>query len=446
MTGSDDEPDQGSAPAPAAGPSRRGHAPRHVDPRRDYLDEVVAQLWPGDRVSSARSAVGTSFALVPNGERPAAMVPRRPRRAAAAVLRNYKASADRRTQLRLQAYSLGARVGLADLLPHRVTIAPPGGATGAVVAGDIVTYLSDALGEPVVVALYTSPPRANRKPVLQLLTASGNTFGFAKIGTTELSRDLVAAEGRALARLSTAAFTRIEVPRLLHHGRWNGFEILVQQALPRSGQSAMRPADLGAAMVELAAVDGLREHPATSNPYLARLRHRLGQLSHARSGPALAAAFERTLDTVPAGETLRFGAWHGDWTPWNMSTAGNVARVWDWERFETGVPLGFDAVHHDLQGAIVRSQQEPRAAIRETLGRASRTLAPFDITPVMAHVTALLYLLEIGVRYEHDGQEEAGSKRGRLETWLLPELTAGIEAGERSRNDPYSTTKPPSVR
>ncbi len=34
------------------------------------------------------------------------------------------------------------------------------------------------------------------------------------------------------------------------------------------------------------------------------------------------------------------------------------------------------------------------------------------------------YLLEIGVRYVHDRQEEAGSRLGDISAWLLPELTA----------------------
>ena len=52
-------------------------------------------------------------------------------------------------------------------------------------------------------SLYLSPARANRKPVLQLLTPQGQAAGFAKIGTNQLTRELVTAEYEALAGWAT---------------------------------------------------------------------------------------------------------------------------------------------------------------------------------------------------------------------------------------------------
>ena len=55
------------------------------------------------------------------------MLPRRPRRAAAAALRHYKASAVGRQRLRFRGLALGAQLGLADMLPQRITIGQPEG-------------------------------------------------------------------------------------------------------------------------------------------------------------------------------------------------------------------------------------------------------------------------------------------------------------------------------
>ena len=66
------------------------------------------------------------------------------------------------------------------------------------------------------------------------------------------------------------------------------------------------------------------------------------------------------LESRPARRRLAFGAWHGDWTPWNMASTAGGLLVWDWERFATGVPVGFDALHYWLQ--IERRRPPPRPA------------------------------------------------------------------------------------
>ena len=45
-----------------------------------------------------------------------------------------------------------------------------------------------------------------------------------------------------------------------------------------------------------------------------------------------------------------------------MANLADALLVWDWERFATGVPLGFDAVHHELQKRI-QSTGDARDAV-----------------------------------------------------------------------------------
>jgi hypothetical protein len=105
-----------------------------------------------------------------------------------------------------------------------------------------------------------------------------------------------------------------------------------------------------------------------------------------------------------------------------MTMSGDRARVWDWELFETGVPVGFDAVHFWLQGAIVRGGIAPAAAAERAVTGAPEILAPFGLDPAAASRVATLYLAEIAIRYLRDGQAEAGARLGRIGDWLLPAL------------------------
>lgn len=411
-------------------PERLTPASVAPDLRRQYLDGVVSELWPEHEVSIERGAAGQSYALVPNGRRPVVMIPRRPRRVAAAVLRNYKASADRSTEVRLRLYSLGARLGFADLLPHRITITPATSAASASSAvNDIGEHLKLVLDRDVALAVYTSPPRANRKTVLQLLTPSGHTFAFVKIGTNDLTRDLVRREADALERLGTAPLVSVEVPQLLYRGQWREFELLVQQAFTGSAKAIMAPRALTESMLEVAGVAGLATHPAASNPYVDGLRRRMESLSSQPYGAQLLCLLQGVIEGSD-GTELTLGSWHGDWTPWNMTTDGRKALVWDWERFESGVPLGFDALHHDMQGAMNRGGAEPSAAARGMVNRCAVLIESFGVSPRAAELTARLYLLEIGTRYASDRQADAGSRLGLLETWLLPELHHAARASK----------------
>ena len=103
--------------------------------------------------------------------------------------------------------------------------APPGTET-------IESFLREALGRDLLISAYLGPARANRKPVLQLLSSRGQPAGFAKIGTSPLTRALVQAERDALTRLGQAGLTDVTVPRVLHYGEWREMNVLVLSALP----------------------------------------------------------------------------------------------------------------------------------------------------------------------------------------------------------------------
>lgn len=406
--------------------------------RGEYVRATVRTLWPEparvvtSRFPSRGGAASTEFIVVPNDRRAALLLPRRPHRAAAAALRNYKASAGTRRRLELLAFGLAARAGLGELLPSRISVYSGPPAPDA----DIASCLSTALGSDVLVSVYISPPRANRKPVLQVLTPGGKLIGFAKVGVSALTRELVRAEAASLEFLATVPLSHVEVPRLRWHGQWREHEVIVQEALSGSG----RPRDiteLATAMAEVSAVRGVCRLPAADSAYAGELRQRLAELGQRDLAGQMLAALTMLVSTAGSRQ-LAFGSWHGDWTPWNMTMSGGRALLWDWERFATGVPVGYDVMHYRLQGALIRDRMAPEAATEAALADAGAILAPVGVNPDLAWLVAGLYLIEIGCRYLRDGLAEAGGRLGQVGTWLIPAITRHAE--DRLRPHGYHRT------
>jgi hypothetical protein len=109
-----------------------------------------------------------------------------------------------------------------------------------------------------------------------------------------------------------------------------------------------------------------------------------------------------------------------------MANLADALLVWDWERFATGVPVCFDAVHHELQRRI-QSTDDATEAVEATVHRAAELLAPFGVPAGAQELTALLYLVDLATRYLTDRQAEAGARLGVLGTWLLPVLIRRVE-------------------
>ena len=398
--------------------------------RGGYLWETLTVLWPeparierrgrsaGPRPGGASRTHGeTEFLVLPNEAQAVLLLPRLPRRAAAAALRHYKSSAVGRRQLMFRGLAMAAQLGLADVLPDRIAV----GSAGTEPDANVAAYLGKVLDRDMVLSLRIGPPRANRKPVLELLSPGGELIGFAKVGITGLTRELVRAEVAALDVLATSGLTRLEVPRLLHHGQWREHEVMVQAPLSGSGRTVPQ-AMLTSAMAELATVGEVTIERAGQTRYWQRLRSRLEACGAQKQAAALLQIMADLQPTADA-TSLAFGSWHGDWTPWNMAFSGERVLVWDWERFESGVPIGYDSVHYQLQAAVERNGAGASSAAEVALFTAPMTLGPLGVRPGSAVFVAALYLVEIATRYLQDGAAEAGARLGDIGNWLLPALT-----------------------
>ena len=159
-----------------------------VERRARYVDEVLDVLYPP---APAGPGVYAQFVVVPNARRPRLLVPVGSRQVAAAAVRRYAQPADRTARFKRDLAVLALRTG-ADraLLRDRITVSRSAG------ADTFDSYLRRALDWDVSVSVHIGPARANRKPVVQLIAADGETVGFAKLGTGSRS---AASRGAAIA-------------------------------------------------------------------------------------------------------------------------------------------------------------------------------------------------------------------------------------------------------
>jgi hypothetical protein len=389
--------------------------------RTQYLAEVLALLYPAPcRTDEPGGEPIADYYVVPDARRPRLLVPSTSRKVAAAAVRRYAEPQSRSAKLKRDAVVAALRTGASGvLLRDRIRITGPA-------AESIDGHLREALGRDLSVSIHIGPARANRKPVLQLISPDGETFGFGKLGTGPLTQRLVRAETNALIALGRSGLSKLTVPTVLHAGQWRGLPVLVQSALPVwLPRAPLTDRRLAGAMLDIAGCCGFATGTLAGGAYWTDLRGRLAAVGDRDEGAALAAAAEQLVRH--AGDaTLRYGSWHGDWAPWNMANLADALLVWDWERFAQGVPVGFDAVHHELQRRI-QASDDATDAVEATVRRAGDLLDPFGVDPAARELTALLYLVDLAARYLTDRQAEAGARLGVLGTWLLPVLIRRVE-------------------
>jgi hypothetical protein len=404
--------------------------------RASYLRDLATLLWPapatvtiGRDRGAARGAARRhreEYLIVPHARHPRLLVPAG-RRAAATAVGGFHPGRSRRARLLSHGLALALRTGTAHtMLRDRLSV--HGG------TDTLRSYLADVLGRSLAIAVHIGPARANRKPVAQLIDANGDTIGYAKMGAGDLTGRLVRAEDAALRLLARTRLATVTVPGVRHRGQWHGAEILLLDPLPTGRATRVSGGLRLTAMREIAAIGGLHRGQLSGSPYLNDLRQGLAALGE--RGAALAHSLGALA--ARAGDTpLAFGAWHGDWTEWNMAPHGGNLLAWDWERFATGVPVGFDALHFHVQDAITARHREPAQAVGGTFLAAAQIVQPFSNLrgssydgadgQRAAKLTAALYFLEIARRYLDDRQDEAGVYLGRPDEWLLPPLTAAVQ-------------------
>jgi hypothetical protein len=362
-------------------------------------------------VSAGRSTESgeTGYLVVPSMRRPRLLVPADVRGADRMFARHGGSRLDRAARF---AWRRAHRAGLAARLPLArlsVAIDPEG----------IEAYLADALGHDVRIGVLLGPPRANLKPVLQIFSASGDTVAFAKVGLTPLAERLLAAEAAALELLATKDIHTFTPPTLLHHGAWKGSPVLIQSALPLAQGDhtpAVPPLEV---MVEIAGLAGVTHQLLSSSHLLAAADNLDWQGLDLRPLGGL-------HDAVAAVD-LPFGAWHGDFGPWNMGVDGRRVEVWDWERFAVGVPVGFDAAHYQVQRGVA-AVAEPALAWRRIVADIQAVLRESGLDESAAPAVGSAYLLAIVDRYRGDAHDRPTDRLRTRVAWLA--AVAAVALGQ----------------
>jgi hypothetical protein len=234
------------------------------------------------------------------------------------------------------------------------------------------------------------------------MTPGGDLLGYAKVGWNDLTARLVDNEADALRRLAGSRPRSFEVPSLIHHGRWAGKALLLVSPGPRPILRRCRrnqPLPM-AAQREVARTGWWTAQPLAGSAFASSLSDRL---AHPGNEPSVATRARDCLThlTEDAGSRpIRFGAWHGDWAPWNATRQGGRLFVWDWERYGGPVPVGFDEAHQGIQVGVAAGASRAAEAASAAVRRLERLPEVRAEGPEAARLIVRLYLLERVVRAE----------------------------------------------
>lgn len=391
-----------------------------------YFAEIIALLWPDEgrtRPSGGSQNSDLSLIALPNRHRPKLLLPSHPPKVAAAALRNYKASATGRQVIVTKSLAAVARTGILRAFPNHLRVATSN--------QSIDNEISRLLGTKIHIAVYIGPDRAVQKPILQVIDASGSTVAFAKLSTRGMTRALIRHEAESLSILQSLVLQELGTPRVLGHMSWHGSELIVQSAV-QPGHSRMRLREkLPTATMELMGCLGIAQQSWMSGHYRNSLLQRLVCIDKNPQAKPLKHLLAG-LDARLARETIRLGAWHGDWAPWNMTTSDTRLIAWDWEHFQPGVALGLDAAHFDLSELTVNQGKAMVETFRLLLhGQVHGLVADLSNLPPR-DVLFSLYLLEISLRYLEAGEDQvAGTKMSQMSTWLPDVVRLCLESLQR---------------
>lgn len=216
----------------------------------------------------------------------------------------------------------------------------------------------------LIPAIGIGPPRRNRKPSVMLITPDGRTLAYAKIGWSELTRDLVTNEFDWLQRLDgrvPAPFV-IPAPLLVTHtpsGPDGATKTIVMTPLP--GARGRRYPELEASEIKsLARTLGTRRQKVADLSWLTSPDH------HNSSQDELSTRLAGVVMAVRAQHAqveLETGLWHGDLNRWNTVTNGDALGVFDWEFAGADRPVGQDYLHIQFEKLRRSGSRSPKEAL-----------------------------------------------------------------------------------
>lgn len=276
-------------------------------------------------------------------------------------------------------------------------------------------------GLPGEFVIHLGPPRSNRKPVAVILDASGPT-ALVKVGMNRLTNSLVRNESTALRTLGEREHDLFRAPDVLGAGSIEEHEYLVQSVLPveREG-AAVQASDLARVSAQVAAFEAASPSALADGEWGQKMAARVAALPAGADRTAIESGWTSLCRT--SVHEFSHGSWHGDLSPWNCISAGSTVLVWDWERWDTGIPVGFDLLHWHLFRGVADGLTFAQAALRLTQSGSDALTDSGLCEPSYCDELINAYLIEIATRFTTDNQRAAGSEAGRITDWLPPALS-----------------------
>jgi hypothetical protein len=374
----------------------------------DLRDPLVSQTL-NDLFGPNRSGTGATrrvFFAVPDSQMPRMLVrvgaPFNGRESPAVrlVLARSSGSLARRA-----AVLAGLAVRLGSVLPGRSVV------WSSMSDGPLLSWLGEELGEQVdVAAIRLGPERPNRKPVVQVTRTDGTASCWVKVAHNPLTVRLLEREAMALEALEPLAEV-LYLPRVVATRDWGSGAALATAPLPDPDTARVPRETLISVVRDVHGTAKLAPVEAEAKP-----------LTELVANPRLGGLTRLAAEVQAQQDRLQPGAWHGDLHSGNLAMAPDGRAVlWDWERWESGVPLGADLLHHDLQAD--RAAGTPLRSVAEGLVRtASERLSELDVPAAAAELVVRDYLIRLAARYAADNPHPAQGGPGDVEEWLVPAL------------------------
>jgi hypothetical protein len=368
---------------------------------------VAGGAGPGDVVVAPTPPAGyrsaLSFRALPNARHPYLLMPIDSRRAAAGSVHHIGNPLKRRVRVAESALSLSFQLGVGQrVLNQQLHVCVP---EELAEQPTLIDRARSLMGDDdLTAAVILGRDRPNRKPVLKLLRRDGEPVAFAKVGWNDVSRALVRHEAAVLAGLADDPPRSFRVPSIIAFDRQDEIDLLLVTPMPQA--SGLRGGPPSSAPMratrEVAATPGITWHTLTSSPYWASVRARVLEAVADRTNPIGAdqEALVEILESTYGARDVVFGAWHGDWTPWNMTSVDDTLFVWDWERADDPVPVGLDLVHFDFDVRVKIEGRSPGRAAHASILEDGPRLESLGLPSGMAHLLAGAHLLEMTLRFQ----------------------------------------------
>jgi hypothetical protein len=205
-------------------------------------------------------------------------------------------------------------------------------------------------------AFFLGRPGAYRKATAQLLSATGTTLGYARIGTSQLAQGAIDNEHRNLLRLSTSESLRDSVPSVLGYLDWQGGKVLFMTG-GDGPPGPERLSEVHSRFCEELFVSFREEAIFNDSHMWSRMTNGLLQSDLGLPEPVLEDHKQALslLDSKLGSVRMPLSLAHRDFVPWNTKLQPRGLFVFDWERAEEDVVPLYDMFHFQaMQAALLQ--------------------------------------------------------------------------------------------